>query len=158
MAGGPLKTGVIGAGAFGRNHLRKLIDSPRAEVVGVFDQDSAAAEATAAELSITAQLDLKTLLDHADAVVVAVPASFHYELAEKALRAGKHCLVEKPLAPTLAEANRLVAQANDGGLVLQVGHQERYVFQAMGLLSVDAAARSLTAVREGPASPYQSHS
>jgi predicted dehydrogenase len=79
------------------------------------------------------EMGFADLLDASDAVIVAAPAEAHYELAARALRAGKHVLVEKPIAATLAQADELGALAAQRGLVLQVGHLERFsaAFQAM---------------------------
>jgi predicted dehydrogenase len=69
---------------------------------------------------------VEEILEQAQAVVIAAPAEFHYELAARALRAGKHVLVEKPIAATLEQASELVELAQTTGLVLQVGHLERF--------------------------------
>jgi predicted dehydrogenase len=71
-------------------------------------------------------MDLAALLAGCDALIVAAPAAAHHALAAQALRAGKHVLVEKPIAATLAEADELAALAAERRLVLQVGHQERF--------------------------------
>ena len=79
-------------------------------------------------------LGFDALLDASDALVIAAPAEMHHPLASAALRAGKHVLVEKPIASTLAEADELAALASERGLVLQVGHLER-VSAAYGALA-----------------------
>jgi predicted dehydrogenase len=71
-------------------------------------------------------MDFPDLLTACDALIVAAPAEAHHALAAEALRAGKHVLVEKPIAATLAQADELAALAADRRLVLQVGHQERF--------------------------------
>jgi predicted dehydrogenase len=70
--------------------------------------------------------DVATLLQVSDAVIIAAPAELHFALAAQALRAGKHVLVEKPIAATLDQAAELAALARDAGKVLQVGHLERF--------------------------------
>src|SRR4029077_17804611 len=70
--------------------------------------------------------DLRSALPHVDAVVVATPPSTHVPVALEAIHAGKHVLVEKPLAPTAAGARRLVAAAAGAGVILMVGHTFEY--------------------------------
>ena len=120
-----LRIGVAGAGHFGRFHTLKVAKSPRATLSGVYDRDSKRAAEVAGEVKSRA-LSFEQLLEESDAIVVAAPAEAHFELAGAALRAGKHVLVEKPIAATLEEAVALAALANERGLVLQVGHLLRY--------------------------------
>jgi predicted dehydrogenase len=120
-----LRIGVTGAGYFGRFHALKVAASPRAVLVGVHDADAARAAAVAVEAG-SVGLGFAELLAGSDALVVAAPAAVHFELAGAALRAGRHVLVEKPIAATLAEADGLAALAAARGLVLQVGHLERF--------------------------------
>ena len=135
---GPLRIGVIGAGHFGRYHALKLAAGGRAVLSGVHDHNSDRAKAVAWEAGVPV-LGFEALLAASDAVVVAAPAAAHYELAAAALRAGRHVLVEKPIAATLAEADALAALAAEGNLVLQVGHLERF-----------SAAHGALAGRMGP--------
>jgi predicted dehydrogenase len=125
MAATGLRVGVAGAGHFGRFHALKLAAAPRATLSGVCDLDGARAQAVAREARSRA-LAWDELLAASDAVVVAAPAEAHFALAGAALAAGKHVLVEKPIAATLAEADELAALAAAGGRVLQVGHLERF--------------------------------
>ena len=120
-----LRIGVAGAGHFGRFHALKLAASRRAALSGIFDLDPARAEAVARETR-TKPLSWEALLDASDAVVIAAPAEAHFALAGAALRAGKHVLVEKPIAATLDEAEQLGRLAAERGLVLQVGHLLRF--------------------------------
>jgi len=120
-----LRIGVAGAGHFGRFHALKVSHSKRAELVGVYDLDPARAAHVAKEAHCVA-MSFAELLESCDAVVVAAPAEAHFELAGAALRAGKHVLVEKPIAATLAEADALAALALEHKVVLQVGHLLRY--------------------------------
>ncbi len=120
-----LKIGLIGAGHFGRFHALKLAAAARAQFVGIADPDAERAQAVAWEAG-TQPVSVKTLLAAADAVIIAAPAEFHYELAAQALRAKKHVLVEKPIAATLEQATELAALAREAGVVLQVGHLERF--------------------------------
>jgi predicted dehydrogenase len=122
----PLRIGIIGAGHFGRFHALKVAASPRATLAGVYDLSRDRAEKIAGEAGGAATLDLPALLAASDAVIIAAPADVHFALAEAALRANRHVLVEKPLAATLAQADRLAAISAEKGLVLQVGHLLRY--------------------------------
>lgn len=127
MAGatGPVRVGVAGVGHFGRYHALKVAASGRAMLAGVYDADPARAAAVAQEVGVPA-LDFKALLAACDALIVAAPAEAHHALATAALQAGRHVLVEKPIASTLEQADALAALATACGRVLQVGHLERF--------------------------------
>lgn len=120
-----LRIGIVGAGHFGRFHALKVAASKRGVLAGVYDLDAGRAATVAREAGSVA-MAFDDLLAACDAVVIAAPAEVHYALAGAALRAGRHVLVEKPIAATLAEADGLAALAVAGGLVLQVGHLLRY--------------------------------
>jgi predicted dehydrogenase len=120
-----LRVGLIGAGHFGRYHALKLAAATRAELAGIYDLNTERAQAVAWEAGGTVR-ELAELLAVSDAVIIAAPAEYHFDLAAQALRAQKHVLVEKPIAATLAQAAELGAMAKDAGLVLQVGHLERF--------------------------------
>jgi len=128
-----VRIAVIGAGRMGRLHAQKLAANPRARLVAVADPDAARARALAAELGCRAESTHRALLGELDAAVVAAPAAVHHAIAEDCLEAGLHLLVEKPLARSLAQADRLAELALRRGRVLQVGHIERYnpAFQAL---------------------------
>jgi predicted dehydrogenase len=120
-----LRIGVAGVGHFGRYHALKVAASDRATLVGVHDPDEERAKAIGWEVGAP-DLGFDALLEAADALIIAAPAELHHALAAAALRAGKHVLVEKPIAATLAEADDLAGLAAAGKLVLQVGHLERF--------------------------------
>jgi predicted dehydrogenase len=122
---GPVRIGVVGAGHFGRFHALKVAASSRAVLAGVSDVDAERARTVGWEAG-GPDLGLSDLLAVSDAVIVASPAETHAEIATAALMAGKHVLVEKPIAASLAEADALGALAAAKGLVLQVGHLERF--------------------------------
>ena len=132
MPSPPLRVGIAGVGHFGRYHALKVAASPRAVLAGVFDPDTARAGTVGREAGGPV-LDFPKLIAASDALVIAAPAEAHHGLAVEALRAGTHVLVEKPIAATLAEADELGALAAERGLVLQVGHLERFsaAFAAM---------------------------
>ena len=122
----PVRAAVIGVGALGQHHARVYQSLPEARLVGVFDQDRRRAEEVAGSHSCRAFPDVATLLAEAEAVSVAVPTVDHHRVARAALDAGRHVLVEKPMTSTLAEADDLIRVAGERGLVLQVGHIERF--------------------------------
>lgn len=121
-----LRTAVLGVGRLGAEHARILAGADRFELIGVHDLDADRAARVAESCGTRALSDPDTLLGEVEAVVIAVPTAAHGELAERALRAGCHALVEKPLARSLEEADALVALAARSGLVLGVGHVERF--------------------------------
>ncbi len=152
--GGKVRIGIVGAGVFGGYHAQKFAASVHAEFVGVTDMRLEAAEKLVAKVGKGAAFtSFDDLAARCDALVIATPASTHAMLARRALEAGKHALVEKPLALTGVEARALAGLALERDLVLQVGHQERLVFAAMGLLSTPERPRRIEAVRAGPRSP-----
>jgi predicted dehydrogenase len=107
---------VVGAGQFGRHHCRVVRESPRAELAAVVDLDPARAPLS----------DFRQLQGRVDAAIVAVPTSAHAEVGCWLLEHGIDVLVEKPIAPDLASAGRLVDAAGRHGRILQVGHLERF--------------------------------
>ena len=120
------RVAVIGAGSFGRHHLRVLQASPNAELAGVIDQDQNRATSAAAEFACPAYQSLAELRGKVEAAVIAVPTSAHADTGCALLEAGIDVLVEKPIASDLASAQRLVETAARHGRILQVGHLERF--------------------------------
>ncbi len=147
-----LRVGVAGTGHFGRYHALKLAASARAELAGVHDRNPARAALVAAEAGVRA-LDLPGLLDACDAVVIAVPAAAHHSIGIAALRAGRHVLMEKPIAASLDQADELAVMAAAGGLVLQVGHLERFSAAHGAILARAGAPLYIEASRIGPFKP-----
>ncbi len=127
-----LRIGIVGAGHFGRYHALKVAASDRAVLVGIHDADNERAKTIGWEAGAP-DMTWDALLAASDAIIVAAPAEAHHPLAAAALRAGKHVLVEKPIASTLEQADELASLARERGLVLQVGHLERFsaAYQAM---------------------------
>lgn len=150
---GELRGGVVGAGVFGGYHAKKYVDLAGVTLAAVFDVDLARAEALAAPLGAAAFDDMAAFLASVDVVTVATPAVFHSEAAVAALAAGKAIYVEKPLATTRADASAMLDAAAAAGVLLACGHQERVVFQAMGLLDIPERPLRLEAVRKGTPSP-----
>ncbi len=147
-----LRIGVAGAGYFGRFHALKVAASKRAVLAGVYDLDAARAALVAKEAGATA-LGFEALLDNCDALVVAAAAEAHFALAGAALRAGRHVLVEKPIAATLEEADGLAALAVEHGVVLQVGHLLRYSAEHQAISERMRRPLYLDCVRIAPFKP-----
>jgi len=121
-----LRAGVIGVGHLGQHHARLYASLPGAQLVGVTDQSIERAQTVADRHGSPVFRTIDELLSHVDVVSVAVPTSGHYAVAKACLQAGKHVLVEKPIAVTPAEAQELVQLAKERGCCLQVGHSERF--------------------------------
>jgi predicted dehydrogenase len=121
-----LPVGVIGVGALGQHHARHLAGLREVRLVGIHDIDPIRAQQVAAELGTLVFPEMEALLARVEAVTVAVPTPVHAEVGLQALELGVPVLMEKPLAATLEEADRLIAAADRRSLQLQVGHIERY--------------------------------
>ena len=132
-----LRAGVAGAGVFGGYHANKYAESEQADLVAIFDLNLDRAQERASSLGATGFNDFKDFLAAIDVVTIATPATTHAGLAAQAIDAGKHVLVEKPIAMAAADADQLIAAADAKGVFIQVGHQERYVAQAFGLFDRD---------------------
>src|SRR5436305_1789600 len=124
-----MRTAVIGVGHLGQQHARihaTLAAEELSQFVSVCDLDQDRAQRIGAEWRINSTIDWRTLIGKVDAVSLAVPTESHCEIACSLLEVGIHVLVEKPIAPTLAEADRMIAAGRDGQAVLQIGHAERF--------------------------------
>jgi predicted dehydrogenase len=117
---------LIGAGQFGRNHARVIHESKGAELAYVVDTDAARAGEVAAQYGAMALTDARDVIGKVDTAVVAVPTTSHEAAGRMLLEGGVDVLVEKPIAPDLAAATRLIETAERHGRVLQVGHLERF--------------------------------
>lgn len=144
------RAGVVGAGAFGRHHARKYAEDARVIFMGVWDPDAERAQMLADTHGAEAFATLEAMLAQTDVITVASPPSFHAGAALPALQAGKHALVEKPLATERAAGAELVRAAAERKRVLACGHQERLVFEAMGLFDAPEKPLLIESVREGP--------
>ena len=131
-----IRAAVVGAGSFGRHHLRILSQSPEVELAGVVDTDAARASAAAAQYGCPAYASPADLAGKIDAAVVAVPTSAHADVGCALLESGIDVLVEKPIAPDVASARRLVDTAAGTKRILQVGHLERLNPAVMALKKI----------------------
>ena len=120
---------VVGVGNMGRHHVRNYADLPGVRLGAVVDADDGRARALAERHGAAAFTSVVQLLAEApevEAVSVATPTASHLAVSLALLDAGKHVLVEKPIAPTAEEAKRMTRLAEERGLVLAVGHVERF--------------------------------
>ena len=121
-----VKVGVIGVGHLGQHHARIYSELPQTHLVGVVDSDQERAAEIGQRFGVPHDAHWQKLLGQVDAVSVAVPTSKHREVVEACLSVGVHVLVEKPLASLLEEGRDMVQLANHKGVILQVGHVERF--------------------------------
>ncbi|MFC3958309.1 Gfo/Idh/MocA family protein [Halovivax cerinus] len=147
----PPRAGVIGVGAMGENHVRVYSESRGVELAGIADLDTELANRVADEYGTTVR-SVEALLSTCDLVSVAVPTAAHYETVERCLEADVHVLVEKPLTTRMDRGRDLAALAEDRGLVLQVGHVERFnpAVETAASLVEDLDVIAVEAKRLGP--------
>lgn len=156
-----LRCGVVGVGRMGRHHAKKYTQIPGAKLVGVVDADEDRRETLAEQLGCAAFARVEQLIEAGvDAASIAVPTVHHLKVAEPLMQAGVACLIEKPLAGDAAEAARMAELAERHGVVLMVGHIERFnpavralqragaEMQAMGLEGI--RPRFLEVIRVSP--------
>ncbi|MGH7634885.1 MAG: Gfo/Idh/MocA family protein, partial [Gemmatimonadaceae bacterium] len=150
---GATRIGVIGAGALGYHHVRILGNMPGVTFVGFHDADAARAARVTAELGAPAVASLDELLDAVEAVTVVVPTPAHHAVARQALERGRHVLIEKPIAATLAEADDLLELARRTGAIIQTGHVERFNRAIRAALPFIAAPLFVESDRLAPFNP-----
>lgn len=150
-----IKVAVIGAGMMGKNHMKTYKSLNGVELVGVYDIFPEAAKAAAETFGIRAFSSMEEVAENVDAVSVVTTSVTHADVGEFFLNKGIHCMMEKPLACTEEECQRLISAAAKNNVVLLVGHIERFnpAVEQMGkLLSDTSKIRSLTAQRMSAAS------
>lgn len=150
-----IKVAVIGAGMMGKNHMKTYKSLNGVELVGVYDIFPEAAKAAAETFGIRAFSSMEEVAENVDAVSVVTTSVTHADVGEFFLNKGIHCMMEKPLACTEEECQRLISAADKNNVVLLVGHIERFnpAVEQMGkLLSDTSKIRSLTAQRISAAS------
>jgi predicted dehydrogenase len=121
-----LRLGVVGVGSLGFHHARILSTMPGIAMKGVHDSSAARLNEVTTKLGVAAHASAESLLDDVDAIVIAVPTVAHEEVALAAIGRGVHILVEKPIAPTLEAADRIVDAADAAGVIVMIGHIERF--------------------------------
>ena len=122
-----LRLGVVGVGVMGSNHARVIAELPGVEFVGVADPDRPQANFVAETLGCAAVGDLDELIELGiDAATIAAPTHLHHDLALACIRRGIHVMVEKPIASSAEEGRSIIAAAHRAGVILMVGHVERF--------------------------------
>ena len=144
------RVGVIGAGSMGRNHARIFDELPDAKFTAVFDERAEVAADIAGKYGARAVRAIEEFIDAVDAATVATPTVTHFEFAKRLLESGKHVLVEKPFTETPEQAHALCALALERGMVLQVGHIERFNPVLSALEARLANPRFIEATRLSP--------
>jgi predicted dehydrogenase len=121
-----MRIALLGAGHLGKIHLKCILATECWELVGFYDPDDQNAASATAQFGSKRYHSLSKLLREVDAVDIVTPTPSHFALAAKALRAGKHVFVEKPVTATIPEGRKLLQLAEKQGLKVQVGHVERF--------------------------------
>jgi len=149
----PIRIGVVGAGALGYHHVRLLRAVDGATLVGFHDARADRAQQVATELGVRAFDSVDALVDACDALTIAVPTPAHHAVAKTALENGRHLLIEKPIAASLAEADDLLAIAKRMGALIQTGHVERFNRAVRAALPFVEAPRFIDSDRLAPFNP-----
>lgn len=123
---GKLAVGVIGVGYLGQHHARIYNSIGSVDLVGVCDTSEEQGNRIASEYSTKFFADRNELLEHVDAVSVAVPTPLHYEVSKDVMARGKHLLLEKPISEKLSQADELIEISKKQKVVFQIGHIERF--------------------------------
>ena len=121
-----LNVAVIGVGRLGSIHTKLVREFETFNLVGVVDPIKSNRLVAAEEFNTTAFEDLDAVIDRIDAAIVATPTVYHHAVSKQLIENGKHVFVEKPITPTLDEADELIALASQKDCILQVGHVERF--------------------------------
>ena len=145
-----VRTAVIGVGYLGRFHALKYAALPGAALLAVVDPDREARDRVAAETGCRAVADYRDILGEVDAVSIATPTPLHSQIAGECLERGVHVLVEKPVTETPVQARQLIAAAARRGLVLQVGHLERFNAAILALAGTLGVPRFIESHRLAP--------
>ncbi|MBA3466725.1 MAG: Gfo/Idh/MocA family oxidoreductase [Gemmatimonadaceae bacterium] len=149
----PPRVGVVGAGSLGFHHIRILRDLPGVSFTGFVETRDDRAREVEQELSVKRLPSLDALLDISDAVVVVVPTSLHFQVAVRAVERGRHLFIEKPITGTLEEADRLLDAASAAGVMVQIGHIERFNRAVRAALPYVRQPRFIDSERLAPFSP-----
>src|SRR3989338_10628319 len=117
-----IRCAVVGVGHLGKFHTEKYAQLPDADLVAVVDQDLARAQQLAEQYDCQALTDYTQLVGLVDAVSIVTPTQTHFTIAKFFLEHGIHCLIEKPITTTVAEAEELIKIAQQHHCLIQVGH------------------------------------
>ena len=147
------RVGVVGAGSLGFHHVRILRDLPGIRFTGFVEARQDRAREVATELGVEAHESLEKLLEVSDAVTIVVPTSQHFAVAKAAITRGRHVFIEKPITTTLEEADTLLELARAKGVLIQIGHIERFNQAVRAALPYVSKPRFIDSERLAPFSP-----
>lgn len=147
------RVGVVGAGSLGFHHIRILRDLPGIQFSGFAEAKPERRAEVEKELRVKSYPTLESLLEASDAVVIVVPTSAHFAVASAAIGQGKHVFIEKPITTTLEEADSLLDLAKNKGVMVQVGHIERFNRAVRAALPHVKKPRFIDSERLAPFSP-----
>jgi len=147
------RVGVVGAGSLGFHHIRILRDLRGIQFSGFVEARPERSREVEKELRVRSHPDLESLLDASDAAVIVVPTSAHFSVASTAIENGKHVFIEKPITTTLEEADALLDLAEKKGVMVQIGHIERFNRAVRAALPHVSHPRFIDSERLAPFSP-----
>ena len=147
------RVGVVGAGSLGFHHIRILRDLRGIQFTGFVETRPDRSREVEKELCVRSHSDLESLLGASDAVVIVVPTSAHFAVASAAIESGKHVFIEKPITTTLEEADSLLDLAEKKGVMVQIGHIERFNRAVRAALPHVSHPRFIDSERLAPFSP-----
>ncbi len=145
-----IRVGVVGVGYLGRFHAEKYSGLSDVDLVGVTDTNQDRANQIAEKLNTRAFADPMEFIGHVDAVSIVVPTVLHHRVAKLFVENDVHILVEKPVTATVDQADDLIAVAAQKGVIIQVGHIERFNPAVMAVRSMIKAPRYMIAERSSP--------
>jgi len=145
-----IKIGQVGVGEWGKFHCGLLSQMLEAELVGLYHIRKEHIGKTAADFNTREYSSLEKLLEDVQAVVVTSKTATHFEIASQVLKAGKHLFIEKPICTSVEDAESLIKLANDLGLVLQVGHIERFNPGFIAIKKIECTPKFIDVERVGP--------
>jgi predicted dehydrogenase len=149
----PPRVGVIGAGSLGFHHIRILRDLPRIRFAGFVETRPERAAEVKEQLGVVAHGSVADLLSVSDAIVIVVPTPAHFAVASEAISNGKHVFIEKPITTTLEQADKLLTLAREHGVMVQIGHIERFNRAVRAALPFVSRPRFIDSERLAPFSP-----
>lgn len=121
-----IKIGLLGAGHLGKIHLKCIRQVEELDLIGFYDPNEELSKKVEEEFGLKSYASLELLIDDSDAIDIVTPTINHYECADSALKAGKHVFIEKPVASSPEEAQKLINTADEANVKVQVGHVERF--------------------------------
>lgn len=148
-----VKTGIIGLGKMGRYHLNLNDEMPESDLQIVCDASPEVRKAVSEKFKYEVTDDYHNMFDKVDAITIAAPTKYHYEIAKECLEAGKHLLVEKPITVNLEQATELFEIAKKKNVVLNIGHVERFNGAVQELHSIVDNPYLVESRRVGPYNP-----